>query len=168
MALVEAPRRNVLQEDPQPEPRRQPLLGTLEQRSTDATAQEIRTDIEMLHHVSLHGDEATDLSVRLGDEHGLIAQDDVAMKENVSSSVWMFGRNVSVALEARKSRAIGSASSPPAGRIRSHSSTRGVCPGASTKARGYGGRARRFGTHYLPPVRHLRDGRGHGPHYDRL
>jgi hypothetical protein len=31
----------------------------------------------MLHHVSVQGDEATDLIVRLGDEHVLIAQDDV-------------------------------------------------------------------------------------------
>jgi hypothetical protein len=31
----------------------------------------------MLHHVCLHGEEATDLTVRLGDEHVLVAQDDV-------------------------------------------------------------------------------------------
>jgi hypothetical protein len=80
VALVEAPRRNVLQKDPQPEPRRQPLLGSLEQRTTDAAAQETWTDVEMLHHVSLHGDEATDLTVRLGDEHVLITQDDVGDK----------------------------------------------------------------------------------------
>jgi hypothetical protein len=77
VALVEEPRRNVLLEDPQPEPRRQPLLGYLEQRTTDATTKEIWTDVEMLHHVSVQGDEATDLIVRLGDEHVLIAQDDV-------------------------------------------------------------------------------------------
>jgi hypothetical protein len=77
MALVEAPRRNVLLKDPQPEPRRQPFLGSREQRTTDAAAQEIWTDVEMLHDVSVHGDEATDLTVRLGDEHVLIAQDDV-------------------------------------------------------------------------------------------
>ena len=57
--------------------RRQPLLGSLEQRTTDAATQEIGTDVEMLHHVSVQGDEATDLIVRLGDEHVLIAQDDV-------------------------------------------------------------------------------------------
>jgi len=68
MALVEVPRRNVLQKDPQPEPRRQPLLGSLKQRSTDAATQEIGTDLEMLHHVSVQGDEATDLKVRLGDK----------------------------------------------------------------------------------------------------
>jgi hypothetical protein len=77
VALVEAPRRNVLLEDPQPEPRRHSLLRSLEQRTPDAAAQEIWTDIEMLYHVSVHGDEATDLTVRLGDEHVLVAKDDV-------------------------------------------------------------------------------------------
>jgi hypothetical protein len=49
----------------------------MEQRTTDATTKEIWTDVEMLHHVTLHGEEAADLTVRLGDEHVLIAQDDV-------------------------------------------------------------------------------------------
>jgi hypothetical protein len=31
----------------------------------------------MLHHVSVYGEEATDLTVRLSDVHFLIAQDDV-------------------------------------------------------------------------------------------
>ena len=32
----------------------------------------------MLHRVSVHGDEAADLTVRLGDMHVLIAKDDAA------------------------------------------------------------------------------------------
>jgi hypothetical protein len=31
----------------------------------------------MLHHDSVHGEEATDLTVRLSDEHVLVAKDDV-------------------------------------------------------------------------------------------
>src|SRR4029450_5428777 len=84
VALVEAPRRNVLLEDPQPEPRRQPLFGPLEQRATDAASQEIWTNVEMLHHVSFYGHEATDLTVPLSDVHFLIAQDDVVDEEGTS------------------------------------------------------------------------------------
>src|SRR4029453_2802653 len=94
VALVEAPRRNVLLEDPQPEPRPQPLLRTLEQRTTDATTKEIRTDVEMLHHVSLHGEEAADLTVRLVDEQLLIAQHDVGDE----------GERLLVRVDARKER----------------------------------------------------------------
>ena len=75
--LVEPPRRNVLQEDPQPEPQRHSLLGSLEQRTADTAPPEIRTDVEMLHHAFVHGEEPTDLTVRLGDLHVLIAHDDV-------------------------------------------------------------------------------------------
>jgi hypothetical protein len=63
----------------------------------------------------MHGEEATDLTVRLSHVHLLIAQDHVGDEVEISSSVWMFGRNVIVALEAMNSRAIGSASSTSAG-----------------------------------------------------
>ena len=95
--LVEAPRRNVSRKTHSRNPDGSRSLRA-EQR-TPRPRRKLRAYVEVLHHVPVDGDEAADLTVRLGDEHVLIARTMLAMKWKVSSSVWMFGRTVSVALE---------------------------------------------------------------------
>src|SRR5262245_49527903 len=64
VSLVEAPGRDVLLEDPQPEPRGHRLLRAFEQRAADALPEVIRPHVEVFHHIHMHRDEADDLAVR--------------------------------------------------------------------------------------------------------